>query len=1124
MSSENLNINEVNPLNEKSDEIKTTVDEMGLTKPARVIPTDVDYFVRKQRGELEPKYTFSEALAKSFEIDNLFVSGVNKFMEDDGPAIDFDFTPTEEMFDIIKKYPSYMQDAFYEARSEEHFYSIQKQVEERIEIENEIGKLGWKGFGARAIAAVADPAAIGLSIATIPFGGYGAYAGIPTKIMRLKRALKFGAIVGAENAAIESGLVALDPLKNIDDVKYALLAGFTLGSPAGWFGRVGAETNRVPNEIVTAYKKLDHAAEKTKQNLEFEEVQQFAKENDFALNNDFIKNKRMKLSKENNVMDYKVIDDPRNVPEEGTYWEEFYKKKFFRFDLAGQLNKSPNPTVQRFRETFVSDPMVGNPRGDTAVEWKQRTSYQTMYPYMNYRDVALRSFKEKNKDIAFKNTLEIEEKFESLMSDIKEFPERYEFSNEVTKEMKQLAEYAGKAFDDTLDIVAQTGREGWEDVARTRKPNYIPHVHSSTKLNQAFNSYGEKQVKEVYANALKSMKGDLGDSTFNKLINNMYSKILSPNFHGEESNLAKVFQGTSPKAIREFLEELDLTENQIEAIMAKIQKGSGNTLDRNANRRLPFDLNARIDLKNLKTGKIESVSVKDFTDRNLTRLLRMYNGQVLGAAAMARFGNFKTNKEFREFVEQIKLDAKKYPQYKNHYRDIENIEVVAASVSGRQSPLEKGGDPNGFMRRMARLVQDYNFLRLFGQVGFAQGAELFTGISEVGYKTFLKANPAYADIMGKLKAGKIKFDDPVLEELRSQGIPVGLDKFMHSPTGRFDNELDIPLGTSGGNLDNVELLSGKAKRFVADISFLNPMTMYTQIIVGRGMALKISDIVNDYIKRFNTTKIYNKLSKGDQVRFKTLGWREDEFNRIADQIKKHSIYKDGKYQGIGLENWTPEARANYNVGMQRFIDRIVQRNDVGVLNRFFTTDYARIFTQFRTFTLGSYTKQLGNRLYVLSETRGKDFHTYSAFISSMVGASTFYAAQTYINSFGRNDRKKYLEERLSPENLAKVGFMRSSWSSLIPGAVDTAMMPFMENLPFSYGRNTELASNFINGIPTFNLMNTALDTTRNLTKLAFDGDYQPSKRDVQKFTSLIVLQNALLIKNINNMIVDDLGE
>ena len=690
--------------------------------------------------------------------------------------------------------------------------------------------------------------------------------------------------------------------------------------------------------------------------------------------------------------------------------------------------------------------------------------------------------------------------------------------------MKNLAKYADQAFNDTLDIVSQTGREGWEDVARFRRKNYIPHVHSSTKLNQGLDAYGEKQIQEIYANALKDMRGDLGDKTFNSLISKMVKKIASPNFFGQESDLAKILQGTNEPAIREFLEDLELTKDQIDAIIAKIQKGSGNTLDRNANRRLPFDLNARIDVKNLKTNKIESVSVKDFTDRNLTRLLRMYNSQVLGSAAMARFGNFKNNKEFKNFMAKLDVRSKDFRKYNKFYRDKENIEVIVASITGRQSPLEKGGDPNGFTRRMARLVQDYNFLRLFGQVGFAQGAELYQGISEIGLKTFLKANPAFKDILDKLKAGQIKFDDPILEELRSQGIPVGLDKFMHTPTGRFDNELELPIGTTGGKLDNVELLSGKAKRFVADISFLNPMTMYTQIIMGRGMALKISDIVNDYVKKFNTTKIYNKLSKGDQIRFKRLGWTEDQFNRIAKEIKKHSIYKDGKYQSINLEQWSPEARANYNIGMQRFIDNVVQRNDVGSLNRFFTTDYTRILTQFRTFTLGSYTKQLMNRLYVLAETRGKDYHTYATFMASMIGAAQFYAVQSYINSFGRSDRKEYLQKRLSVENLAKIGFLRSSWSSLLPGVIDSALHPFMEKTPFSYGRNTELASNFVNGIPTINLLNTTLDSTRTLTKLAFDGSYQASKSDISKLTSLIPLQNALIIKNINNMIVDDLGE
>jgi hypothetical protein len=1123
MSSENLNIN-VNPLEEKSDKIEFTVDKMGLSNPAQTIPTDVDYFVRKQKGELESKFTWSEALAKSFEIDNFVGSFINNFGKEDGYDIDFDFIPSKELVDRIDKYPEYIRDAFYDAKSESHFYDIEKQVQERLETEAEISKLGWSGFGARMVAAVADPAAIALSVLTIPFGGYGAYATIPSKVMRIKRALKFGAIVAGENAVIEAGLVGMDKYKNPIDIQYAALAGFALGSPAGWFGRVNAKKNAVPKEIVTSYKKLDNAAEKYKQALELQEIQEFATKNNLELNPNFVKNKRMILSKEANSMNPKVVDDPRNAPGDGSYWEEKFKKTHLRFDISSQLNRSPDPIVRRFRETFVNDPVVGNTKGDTAIDWKNRTQYQTMYDYMNYREVALRSFKNANRDVSFKSQFDIEEKFEALMSDLKEFPERFVGSKEITPEMKNLSTLAAKAFDNTLDIVAQTGREGWNEIAGRRVPNYIPHVHSPSKVMRAIDVYGQDQVEQVFAHALRDMKGDLGNKVFSRMIKRIVGKISNSRYYGQETDLARAFQGSNIAVIREFLEGLDLTKEQVQAILNKIQKGSGNTLDPNARTRLPFQLNERIDIKNNKTGTIDSLSVKDLTDRNLTRLLKRYNQQVLGAAAMARFGNFKNNKEYVDFLKEVKERGEANPKYKNIYRDVENIEVIVSSLTGKQSPLERNGDPNGFMRRMARLAQDYNFLRLFGQVGFAQGAELYQAVSEVGLKTFLQANPGFKDILNKLRAGEVKFDDEILEELRSQGVPVGLDKFMHSPVGRLDNELDIPLDSTGSRLDATELYAAKAKRFVADISFLNPMTMYSQIIAGRGLALKISNNVNELIKTHKTTKIFSKLSKGDQIRYKYFGWNEKEFNEIADQINKHSVYKDGKYQGIGLDNWTPTARSHYSVGMQRFIDRVVQRNDVGTMNRWFTSDYARIITQFRTFTLGSYTKQLMSRLYVLAETRGKDFHTYSSFMASMIGAVQFYAVQQYINSFGRSDQKKFLEKRLSPENLAKIGFLRSSWSSLIPGAIDTALYPFMDDLPFSYGRNTEIASQFFSGIPTVNLISSTFNTTKALTKLALDPTYTASKRDVQQGLSLIALQNALIIKNINNIIVDELGE
>ena len=71
---------------------------------------------------------------------------------------------------------------------------------------------------------------------------------------------------------------------------------------------------------------------------------------------------------------------------------------------------------RRFRETFVNDPVVGKTRGDTfRYDWKNRTQYQTMYDYMNYREIDLRSFKKANKDVSFKSQFDIEERFEAYV-------------------------------------------------------------------------------------------------------------------------------------------------------------------------------------------------------------------------------------------------------------------------------------------------------------------------------------------------------------------------------------------------------------------------------------------------------------------------------------------------------------------------------------------------------------------------------------------------------------------------------------------------------------------------------------------------------------------------------------
>ena len=130
------------------------------------------------------------------------------------------------------------------------------------------------------------------------------------------------------------------------------------------------------------------------------------------------------------------------------------------------------------------------------------------------------------------------------MSDLKEFPERF-VGSKVTPEMRNLSKLATKAFDDTLDVVAQTGREGWDEIAGRRVPNYIPHVHSPSKVMRAIDDYGQDQVEQVFAHALRDMKGDLGDKVFSRMIKRIVGKISNSRYYGQETDLARAFQGSN---------------------------------------------------------------------------------------------------------------------------------------------------------------------------------------------------------------------------------------------------------------------------------------------------------------------------------------------------------------------------------------------------------------------------------------------------------------------------------------------------------------------------------------------------------------------------------------------------
>jgi len=1129
MSSEPFKINDINLAEEKKG-TKFVVDELGLNKSLSKIPTDVDYFLKKQRGTDESSFDFGQAFRKSLDIENTGFVLYNKFSDalSQNFKEDPEYLISREQFDEIETYPEYMRDAFLEARSDDHFYHIKKQVDERLDIERNLNQLGWKGFSSRVLAATTDPVAIGLSVASAGLLTPLVYGG---KIARIKRAIKFGALVGTENAVIETGLVALDPLKDANDIRYAMYGGFALGLP------IGGLAKRMP-EIAKANNHMALVAKKSMADIETEEINNFASSINTKPDENFLKKKRLVDKSAKNKYDFTVTSNSKEVtllddtPDELSIKEKEWrtgKRKLLgfipipRFSMSSSLNASPDQDVQKFAELAFPDPVVGSKGGNTMIEYKDNKMRQILYEFNNSRDVAYRSFLKKDPSLNELSTASKTEKFNEVISDIIEFPDIARNYTNITPEMVKHASQGANALDDVLTTVAQSGREGWGDIGKTRSIlNYFPHVHSTNKLRNAIDEYGLDEMVRLYGAGLRKQLPDMEEKQFTKMIKGIIDNITSTRHFGKEASFARGFQGTNEAGFREFLEELGLDKDQIDAIANKFKTKDGVTLDPNARRRLPFDLTAKIEVKSKKTGKTRSLSLKDLTDRNAERVINKYANQVLGQASMARFGGFINNREYDKFINRIKNRNKNNIAYqeKDFNDHLSILDVVSSSLLGRRNPLE-ANDPTGIKaRRIARLIGDYNFLRLFGQVGFAQGAELFGALGEAGWLVSLRAMPQLNDVVTKLRSGNYKINDPFLKELEAYGVPVGLDKFMNSPTARLEGDDVFLMDDTATALNNIEIKSGKAKRFVADISGLNPMTMLSQVWSSKALTMKIVNRIIDLSKTYKTNQIYQNLKLGDQVRFRQLGWTKDEFNNIAKNIKKHSLVENGNFKALNLDNWDIEARSSYVTGISRWIDRVVQRTDLASMNKWFTNDFVKLIIQFRTFSLGAYEKQLLNGLYTLDQTRGKDFETYNRFISSMVGAGLFASAQTYINSFGMRDRKEYLRERLSPSNIAKIAFLRSSWSTLIPAGIGTINAFFSEEDFFGYGRNTELSSRLVAGIPSVNLGENIIRSTRLLTKVMTDPNYKPSESELKKSLSIIALHNALVIKNMNNMVID----
>jgi hypothetical protein len=176
----------------------------------------------------------------------------------------------------------------------------------------------------------------------------------------------------------------------------------------------------------------------------------------------------------------------------------------------------------------------------------------------------------------------------------------------------------------------------------------------------------------------------------------------------------------------------------------------------------------------------------------------------------------------------------------------------------------------------------------------------------------------------------------------------------------------------------------------------------------------------------------------------------------------------------------------------------------------------QLLFQFRGFGMNAIFKQ------TMQGLAQRDANTAAAFFLTSFLGGLSYVVQTTLNEPDR-DR---LSEKLALDRVAKAGFNRSGYMSMIPSVVDSTISWGSGGTSpgFFNGRTTpDLGSDLIGGNPSVSAIGSAQRSVAALFNAPLRDDYDFSRADLRAMQSLVpVIGNAVGIKRAFSAIGSDL--
>lgn len=1035
-----------------------------------------------------------------------------------------------ETKDIPEDNWGYLQDA----RSADDFKARADAVRRDLQLQQDLGKMGLTGVGLRLTTSLIDPVSLG---ATAISEGALAPLLMARKVGRLANAARAALTSGAAGLATEGVLEAVKPTAQPIDLLYAGLGSMALGGVVGGAfpkGAVGAHEN----EMLTAL-----AAKGTRDieahvdgllrdagvlNMKTADTLRRSATNTTILSNDSAAANKLldNLAEiQANASGWTGIGDDgldsvgaarvaspyapisENAAEELQRYRDTPRTAMpaGRYDVLGHLGSSEHPLARRYGYLMGED-AVGNADGSptlfSATEYQHMLETTNQTRWMKEVGSAYRQYA----DTQGWNWLD-------------RIRNRHQFMEEVTRIVRtgatdaepELVEAAGhmrRYFDEYLDLAQRPGRMNGMDAPAVRgfpdvepNPNYVPRFYNFQHLSRLISEFGHANVTQLVRGAIQAANPEIEDAVAQRLARWHVDRLRRLGV-GADLHETRALTGEDYDGLREMLlndADSGYSTDDVESIINILRKPAQGGHSRSKRRALMDEDYSTTLTPSTGVGARE-VRLDELFENNAEELYHRYNRQMSGAIGLARAG-FDSRAQFERALNHIKLTAPEIEGYTaNHMdSDLKRLEFLYSALTGRPYWRTATGRDVRSTRyaQVLKLVRDYNFARVMGQVGIAQVEEFGKLIGTVGVRTALSAFPAMRGLWRNARTGQLGED--VLNEIEAiWGI--GTDRLRGLVWNAHDETHGFATDIVDTNLRRVDNVLRAGKQFVSDASLMGPINTMLHRWSAKAIVHKFTEMA------------YGGKGWGDK-RLASLGLSREMADRIGAQIREHSTVEEGMtgrhIRRINLDDWADiDAAESFRMGVNRAAKRVVQENNPGNMAMWMTHPIGQTIAQFRNFLLVSHHKQLLAGLHL------RDRHVFGAFLGGMVAAGMGYIAQSYVNSFGREDRDEYLERMLNPEAIGAAAFQRVGWSSFAPMAVSTVGSMFLDDPIFDY-RSSGLSTSLW-GNPSWSMVDGTVKSLQALGHTAVDPNYRLSKQNIRDAWSLLPLQNAFVMRNLMN--------